>query len=193
MLLKRRIKNYEMTTGCGAMKAKGNLIYDLGLLWVVMLSLCGDVFMCTFGSKPKRNIGTCPLSVFTVAMWLDDPQTMRFLCACYWHAGQQGAAWQCLTLKSFRAGDKHHAAQLTTEADGCESYVNVVKNLVMLDSLKRLFKSLESTRSVTIKEMQTYLHGQKRQRPPTWGDTAVNYEKYPLALHFKVVTSEESV
>lgn len=45
---------------------------------------------------------------FTVAMWLDDTQTMRFRCACCWHAGQRGAAWQCLTLRRLRAGDQHH-------------------------------------------------------------------------------------
>ncbi|CAJ1054214.1 Hypothetical predicted protein [Xyrichtys novacula] len=30
---------------------------------------------------------------------------------------QRGAAWQCLTLRWFRAGDQHHGAQLTTKEE----------------------------------------------------------------------------
>lgn len=65
------------------------------------------VCVCIFGSKSKGIVGTCPLvSFFTVAMWLDDTQTMHFYCACCVHAGQQGAAWQCLTLRRLRTGDR---------------------------------------------------------------------------------------
>lgn len=90
-------------------------------------------------------------------MWLDDTQTMRFRCAC-WHAGQQGAAWQCLTLTRVRTGDQHHEAQLTTElrAGGmcvcvCVFYHNV--SLVVLVGLWRFCKSLASTTSGAIMEV----------------------------------------
>lgn len=80
----------------------------------VYVWLCVCVCVCTFGSNSKGNVGTLVHIFFTVAMWLDDTQTMRFRCACCWHAGQRGAAWQCLTLRGLRAGDQHHGAQLMT-------------------------------------------------------------------------------
>lgn len=93
-----------------------NLSLNCGQLHIVMESL----WVCTCGSQIKRvNHWHFPFVffVFTVAVWLDDTQTMRFHCACCWHEGQRGVAWQCLTLGRFRAGgrDQHHEAQLTTE------------------------------------------------------------------------------
>lgn len=56
----------------------------------VTQSLCVCVCVCTFGSNSERMVGTCPLSFFTVATLLDDTHTIRFRCACCWHAGQRG-------------------------------------------------------------------------------------------------------
>lgn len=57
------------------------------------------VYVCAWAHlavNKRETLLTWHLSIFfffTVAMWLDETQTMRFHCAYCWHAGQRGAAW----------------------------------------------------------------------------------------------------
>lgn len=93
-------------------KAKSNLIqvYNRGRLCIVS----------TFGSQIKEKHWHFSIFFFTVAVRLDDThrQCAFVVLIVGMGVGGQGAAWQCLTLRGFRAGDQHHEAQLSAELRG---------------------------------------------------------------------------
>lgn len=69
----------------------------------------GSVCVCVHLAVNKRSTLALFSSQYNVAGWHTRQRIFVVL------TGQRGAAWQCLTLRRFRAGDRHHEAQQATE------------------------------------------------------------------------------
>lgn len=82
--LSNMVSNLKFKTkvSCASLRKVSVSVWLCVFIWVC-------VCVCIFGSKSKGTAGTCP---FSSQQRLGDTDTMRFRCACSWHAGQRGQA-----------------------------------------------------------------------------------------------------